>query len=86
MDANDCREYSTSCIEMANEAVTNASQTKLLRWAEAWLRLAEEIDNDASLRNQVRAVTAIKRVRRVSNRIHIQPAKIGKITGAETQD
>ena len=68
MDANDCREYSNRCIEMANEAATDASQTKLLRWGKAWLNLAEEIDNDAILRNQVRAVIAIERTRCVKNR------------------
>jgi hypothetical protein len=83
MDANDCREYSNRCIEMANDAATSASQTKLFRRAEAWLNLAEEIDNDAILRNQVRAVIAIERMRRVSNRIHVHHAKTGKIMGAD---
>jgi hypothetical protein len=74
MDANDCRDYSNRCIEIANEAVTDASQTKFLRWAEAWLNLAEEIDNDAILRNQVRNVIAIERTRCVKNRPRVRAA------------
>jgi hypothetical protein len=80
MDANDCREYSNRCIEMANEAVTNASQTKLLWWAEVWLNLAEEIDNDAIMRNQVRAVIAMERTRCARNRPR-HPSRCGERFG-----
>jgi len=61
MDAADCRECANRCVDMANEAVSQTKQLSLLRWAQAWLRLAEEIEGDALLRNQIKDVAVLKR-------------------------
>jgi hypothetical protein len=61
MDAADCREYANRCIERANETVVQTEQSRLLRWAQAWLRFAEEIEGDALLRNQIQDVAVLKK-------------------------
>jgi hypothetical protein len=61
VDAADCRECANRCIDMANEAVAETKQLSLLRWAHAWLRLAEDIEDDALLRIQIKDVAVLKR-------------------------
>ena len=60
MEEKDCREYAKRCIELANNAQENETQSMLLELAQAWTTLADELDKDASLKAAVGAIDISK--------------------------
>jgi len=60
MDAKDCRESAKRCIEMANNARGDKTQSMLFELAAEWTKLADEIDVNPALRGVISGVNASK--------------------------
>jgi len=53
VNAEDCRCNAQRCIEMANNSTDDKTQTMLFELAQAWTKLADEIEASASVRAAV---------------------------------
>jgi hypothetical protein len=54
IDSNDCRNNVVRCIEMANEAVDDKTQSMLFELAKNWMRMAKELEANEAFRNAVK--------------------------------
>jgi hypothetical protein len=60
MDAQDCLEKAKRCIELANEAKDDKTQSMLFELARAWTELANELNTNPSLREAASQVEVFK--------------------------
>ena len=60
MDGKDCRDNAIRCVAMANRAKERRTQSLLVYLAEAWTKLAEELESNEAFRIAAKRVDIFK--------------------------
>jgi hypothetical protein len=63
MDAEDCRENAKRCIEMANNAKDDKTQSTFFELANEWTKLANEVETNPALGAAISEIDAFTSTR-----------------------